>query len=535
MKNKFFWIFVFLPYVSFLLMGIYFRWKWFSDYENLVSHLKPFTTPHQLTKLKTIYLTSQKFNTLKIIIDFLLSIGVFLGIFLWIKQNPIEKKIVYKIRHYYELLLKTKEWVNYLPSIEKSIFFLVIIGFFVMRFFLAMIYPLTYDEMYIWEEFVSKGILVSISYYPIHGNHIFQTLLVKFFSFLEPVWALRLPSILASSLLDFFIFIYVYSKSNDFKKSILSVILFGLLYVNWLHSFLGRGYSIGLLFSFLILIIYEKNITKKFFWELVILQTLFLYTLPSAIFFLLPFWILEIKNGFNILKNLIFTFFFTTLLYAPVLFFLHSHQLLNSAYYQENNFYSKLYFFNQLWQFPEFWNLPIAVGILIYVIFSIGLLIKKSYLGNFFLIYLNLSAAIGLLSSFPAKGFMPLSFLILYFIVYSTWTNQKAIGLIFPLITGFLLFSNIKEFEKIFKKHFQAHQFAKIIHSKFKQELHLSVVLSPYDDSDLYFLALKHEYHKNRNKIHVDKESKLVLATIFTKINGNVVHKDENAQLVTTK
>ncbi len=521
--------------VSFLLgflTGLYYFITLFKNYETLISFLLPYTqSEHQIEKLKNQILTPYKFEILKYLLSIFFA-TVFL-FFIWIYN--IRSKLIFQIevqwKIYQNLIQKVFNLLNHLKNAQKWTLCITFLTFTSLRIYFVFQYSLTYDEIYIWEEFVQRGFFVIISYYPIHGNHILQTLISLIFSFLEPIWALRLPSIFFAFCLDFLLFIWLYYKSQNFTKSLLAILLFGLLYVNFIHSFLGRGYQLGMLLSWIIFVFYERRWNTKFFYETIILQILLLYTLPSGLFFLIPFWILNYKQ--KLLKTIILTGFGSSILYLPIFLFLNPKDLLSGAYYQKNTWNYQLKFFNQIWQFPDFWNIHYSVGLFITIFFFIILIRKWNFESKIFSIYLMMIISFGLLTSFPAKAFMPLSFLFPILFLWVELPKRHFLTLGIGILTSLILiYSNKKEFETQFKNHFSAYEFAKQIYKIYPKNLSIQIELSPLNETDAYYLCLKHIYHQQELKVDLDAKSSIVLESIKLNSYGKIILKDENMKIV---
>lgn len=531
--QKVIYYFFFFCVIAFCGFFAFFIFFYFFDYDYLISQLLPFTSSNQqVNKLKNQILTPYKFQILRLLLFLILSILIaFLYFFYKFKQKVL-KIIDLRIDFYNETKLLFKSLCKKLTRTQILFLFIFLLFLLFVRSYWALQYPLTYDEIYIWEEFVSRGLLVSMSYYPIHGNHVFQTILVNIISFLEPIWALRLPSILSSFLLDFILWSYLYHKSKNFFSSIIIVILFNFLYVNWIHSFLGRGYQLELLLALIIMIFYEKRWIEKFFYELVFLQILLIYTLPSGIFFLVSLWWFEwfsFKNKY-LIYNILFTISFAFILYLPILFFLNIEVLFSGAYYQKIDFYEKMKFFNQIWQFPDIWNFSYIMGLFFSILTLIYLKIQWKSWHKIFFFYLLIAILLGIITSFPAKAFMPLSFILPLILI--EMKLPKILFIVLILVEIFLYMSNIQEFEFQFQKHFDANAFAKKVYQKYPQSPALKIQLRPNDLSDLYFLNLKHVYHNHQQRIELNENSKFILENINIARKGKVMLQDNNMKLV---
>lgn len=531
--QKVIYYFFFLCGIAFCGFFAFLVFFYFFDYDYFISQLLPFTSSNQqVHKLKNQILTPYKFQILRLLLFLMLSILITLLYFFYKFKQKILKIIDLRVDDYNQAKSQFKLLLKRLTRTQSLLLFIFLFFLLFVRGYWALKYPLTYDEIYIWEELVTRGLLVSVSYYPIHGNHILQTILVNSISFLDPVWALRLPSILSSFLLDFILWSYLYHKSKNFISAIIIVILFNLLYVNWIHSFLGRGYQLELLLALIIFIFYEKRWIEKFFYELVFLQILLLYTLPSGIFFLVPLWLFEWIN-FRckyFVFNTLFTILGAMILYLPIVFFLNSESLFSGAYYQKIDWHEKMKFFNQIWQLPDIWNLSYILGLFFSILTFIYLKIQWKSWHKIFFLYLLLTILLGIITSFPAKAFMPLSFIIPLILI-----EMKLPKIFFIVLISFEIFlyiSNIQEFEYQFKKHFDANLFAKNVFKLYPYSLKMNVRLNPNDLSDLYFLNLKHIYHNHQQRIELNENSNFILESVNIYSKGKVILQDNNMKLI---
>ncbi len=516
-------------YILSLTLFIYF----FYDYSTFIDYLTPLTqTEQQLFKLKNIYLTPQKFQILRVLGYLFWGILAIVGLVIYKNQSSFKQKIQYKFNLYTELFSYLKVFFQNLTLNQQYILLCFLLFLTCTRLFNLVYFPLTYDEIYIWEEFVRRGFWVIIAYYPIHGNHVLHTLIVNFFSFLGPIPALRLPSTIASLFLDLLILTWVFHKTQKLYLSIFAILILNLMYVNWIHSFLGRGYALAMTLCFAIWVFYEKNWIQKFFYELIVLQILALYTLPSTLFFLIPLWILTFQYDFKLLRaNLFLTVFGAFIVYLPILIFLNPTNIFQGAYYQHVSYNEKMIFFNQIWQIPDFWNMPFWIGG-IFICSLLGLILKKDFGARFWGIYSIIAVLIGLNTSFPAKAFMPLSFIIPYLLSQFTLKIKWFAGLVSIFAVPFLLFSNYKEFTTQFQVHFQAYRFAHAIYKQYPHHLKLRLNLSALDYTDLYYLNLKHVYHERGYDCSIDSLSNLQLILSKDFQNGTIIYQDQNVKII---
>jgi hypothetical protein len=217
---------------------------------------------------------------------------------------------------------------------NKLLFFVIIISIATARLVVLCQYELLVDEAFSYVFFVSKGPLVTASYYPGPNNHIFYNLLCcgLYILPISSYWIMKLPAFLASMVLIGVLFLYVRAKFDGWSASISVAILAGNeLFIT--YSLLGRGYSLVALFTFLALVSFlQWTETKQSAYRTLFIGSSILgfYTVPV---FLYPFVaivasaiIYSIKEkdrpfGFDFLKSFIWIIGFVFLLYLPIIIF----------------------------------------------------------------------------------------------------------------------------------------------------------------------------------------------------------------------
>ncbi|MBK5720701.1 glycosyltransferase family 39 protein [Dysgonomonas sp. Marseille-P4677] len=187
--------------------------------------------------------------------------------------------------------------------------------------------PVLYDEASAYFGCIKPVFYKCLICYPIPNNHILYSFLASIINILpgDILLKMRITSYLAfvlSILISFQFAKKVFSE----KLSILVTGIFSVLFLTLFYSFIGRGYSLLVLFTILSLysafcIIKENNRTKH--WAFfVISSVLGFYTIPS---FLYPFISINLYillyNYKNILKQIIYNLiivFLTLILYIPI-------------------------------------------------------------------------------------------------------------------------------------------------------------------------------------------------------------------------
>ncbi len=158
--------------------------------------------------------------------------------FCWVKRRELQK-ITSGVRK----LLQEKIRVYF--QIRDKDFFLLISILVGASIVFACVLPITYDECFTYNHFVSQGVWKSWSTYPAPNNHVLHSIVASILNHLPgdfPLFYLRLPNIIISA----FIWIvgYEFISSNYSRKAALVFIcLGGISAMNMHYSFVSRGYT----------------------------------------------------------------------------------------------------------------------------------------------------------------------------------------------------------------------------------------------------------------------------------------------------
>ncbi len=220
----------------------------------------------------------------------------------------------------------------FFDKILYSKFYLLLIFPLALNLYLIITLPITYDEAWTYNNFISKGLLVSVSYYPMPNNHVLYNAIssiINLFFNSNSIYIFRLISCFF-----YILSIYVFLKilllrgKKFLKLNYLILSLAPLTLITIYQSSLARGYSL-LLFLFLICIFILLSIAKKdkfYKWVCWAFFTSLCFFSNPAYFYthlvicLIIF--LFIQNSF---KNLVIgnalSFIFTLFLYFPIIIF----------------------------------------------------------------------------------------------------------------------------------------------------------------------------------------------------------------------
>ena len=196
-------------------------------------------------------------------------------------------------------------------------------------FYFALTLPVTIDEAFTYINFSDKAFYVPLIYYPAPNNHVLHSILTNIsvhLPFLDVLFKLRLPTIIASALL--WMTAYSFIKRNYTERVAMFVVaIASMIFASVYYSYTSRGYALMML-MFIVALYAIYNIargrdTAKAWALWCVSSVLGLYTIPIYVY---PFFTLsiilvlfkfdEIKN---LIKNNIFIVLVTILLYSPIL------------------------------------------------------------------------------------------------------------------------------------------------------------------------------------------------------------------------
>jgi len=203
---------------------------------------------------------------------FLLLLFFLIIIILLILIPIIIKKNYSIIRFHFNTLISNNK--IFLSNILNSKIYLLFIIPLLLNFYLVISLPITYDEAWTYNNFISKGFLVSISYYPMPNNHVLYSLIASIVNLFSNTNSIVISRLVSS--LFYFLSIFIFSKILFSRKEkflnlhYLVLSLAPLTLITLYQSSLARGYSLllflFLICSYLILSIAKRDKTYKWFW-----------------------------------------------------------------------------------------------------------------------------------------------------------------------------------------------------------------------------------------------------------------------------
>lgn len=197
----------------------------------------------------------------------------------------------YSIVSFIKLSFKTicSSLKNLFNSLNLVDYFLLLIPL-IYAVYLSLNIGVSYDEAVTYNLFISKPFYYCMIFYPYPNNHILYSLVANLtdsIPFIPTLFSIRLPSILASFLLNTLILSFCkkyYSRSSAY-------LILGVsagLYISIYYSFMARGYSFLILFTFICFYaaysIIKNGAQLKYWLIFVISAVLGCYTIPSFLY-----------------------------------------------------------------------------------------------------------------------------------------------------------------------------------------------------------------------------------------------------------
>ncbi len=233
------------------------------------------------------------------------------------------------------------------PGRLESIFLTILIIFSAIVRLMLINRPIEYDEAFTFTEFARNSFHYIISSYFVPNNQVFHTILVRmaYLVFGDHLWAIRLPTFLASLLLILSVY-YLGSSIYNKKVGWVAAVIVAFLPSMVLHSVSARGYVIVTLASLAGFLSANYAIRKKnvLAWiSLIVVCAIGFYTVPIMLFpcGLIFAWLFmagitkevddDYGNFANWLKYLLFAGisigFVVLVLYSPILLTNNLHQI----------------------------------------------------------------------------------------------------------------------------------------------------------------------------------------------------------------
>jgi hypothetical protein len=311
--------------IAFTITFIIFLTLSYEECIRYISILSGYTKTDKIASL----LTLKKFNLMR----FLPLLGILLGTIMLLFQKAIYDALTISARWIMDMRTLILEQLLQYSTNEFLILLGILLINLVVKGYLATIFTVTYDEAWTYINFTSRGVVSSMSYYPAPNNHILHSILTNFFSVIpiNETIALRIPSVIANTILVFFFYIFTRRLTNE-KIAVLLTFIFSFLVPVLYYGFSSRGYSLLLLFFtisyFMVLRLLdsEKNLNRNLFYFS--LASVFgFYTMPSYLYAYVTLYIFLLTIAYQrkqkklITQSLLWMLFTTVLvliLYTPI-------------------------------------------------------------------------------------------------------------------------------------------------------------------------------------------------------------------------
>lgn len=187
-------------------------------------------------------------------------------------------------------------FIKNLPLYNRLTLFSVLLILFVFLLWGIHKLPLHYDEGYSYMYFSGKGILSSLTFYPLPNNHVLHNILSAVFLKLplNKIAAMRLDNLFAA-LLSAYYFFKLAGKYLTINIALLSTVIFSFSYSFLYYNTQSRGYGILLFFSlfafYCIICLVEGANLKKYLTFYILSCIAGFFSIPS---FLYPFLVLNL-------------------------------------------------------------------------------------------------------------------------------------------------------------------------------------------------------------------------------------------------
>jgi len=232
-------------------------------------------------------------------------------------------------------MLKNNFFNIFQPKLQKSeIIYLsiILLLFFCYSLFKILNFPINIDEAITYNNFTSKNIFTSATYYPEPNNHILFSIITNIFNYLpfDSKINIRLPNLIIGVICSLSVYL-ILRKIFNFKVAVIPHTVFTFSYIVGLYSILARGYMFYIFFTcicfYCVYKICENN--RKIYWKIFTISSILaFYTIPSFLYVSVSFFIYLIfifakntKALLQLFKYYIVIGILVLLLYLPVIYY----------------------------------------------------------------------------------------------------------------------------------------------------------------------------------------------------------------------
>lgn len=300
---------VLLQTIALLFLGIEEVVSWWTDCLGLAD------------KKALILLALENVSVISIVLPLLLLFII--GVVALYKQNVVIGCLVWFFRTWKEA------FVNLFRSITRLELLAVIIIPCLASIYFAQVIGVSYDEAITYNLFTSKPFYFSMIFYPYPNNHVLHSLITnitEYIPFVDTLFAIRLPAIIAS----LFTWLIGYSFLRKYYSSRVALLVVGIasaMYMSIYYSFMSRGYAFMVL-AFVVCLyaafnIIHKGSKAKDWMFFVVAGILGCYAIPSFLYPLVTLNVLILIYNYKnirqqIIANLILGLV-VILLYLPII------------------------------------------------------------------------------------------------------------------------------------------------------------------------------------------------------------------------
>ena len=403
-------------------------------------------------------------------------------------------------------------------TIIKQRIYLIFIIPVALILFLIFYLPPTYDEAFTFVNFIDRGIIISMAYYPSPNNHVFYSVIGSFFNFFnfKSIIPFRIISgffFLASLITIFKIFLKDSLNLKNYYYILISV--FPLSFVYIYSSSLARGYSLLIFLTLINIYLIQKILKSKndeYLKTFSLFTSLAFYTIPSyfychTIFCIIIFFFK--KNSFKyLIKSNTIILLITLILFFPIIIFQGYDFIFNTNLLQRINYNQFFFYITSLKEIleQEIFGISILIILILLIIslyFSIKIKKLKEFLALLFIIIFTLFLPYLTKTIPPGRTFHLVYMLTLIMIFLPTKIITKKINkknlIILCFLIQTILSINILRHIPVEKYSINAEEYSKKILGHNKSYFLCSNL---YDPLLIYF---KNKYQVRVNKIDLSK------------------------------
>ena len=294
----------------------------------------------RLDVLRNQYLTPSLFLGLRIL-AWVLVLGVLIA---YRQITRLEEQLIQILGLCTQLVLVSCRNLQHLSKRQKFILAIIFLLIALSRVYYHWLFPLQYDEAFTYIHLVSKGVLVSATYYPGPNNHVFFSEIASILDWpLPSILSLRLPSILSSLLLWFLLWDWFATKLRfEWALLLASLILFTPTLS--VYSVMGRGYGLQLI---CVVVGFRAILSKEFLllyrFAFVLSSMVGFYLVPTYLYVFVPLVVFkssqlkrtQIKRW---LLDLGIITLISSMLYAPIILINGLDAITNNGWVQSLGF-----------------------------------------------------------------------------------------------------------------------------------------------------------------------------------------------------